>query len=231
MTVKTPLVLVPGLACDATLWAAQRAGLADVADVSIADTLNDDSITLMAARLLASAPERFAIAGLSMGGYVTMEVWRQAPERVSHLALIDTSARADTEGDTRLREAAIASARTNGYAEMLRNGLRHFVARDCPEPIFQSVLQMAQRVGLGTYMAQQQAIMDRIDSRETLTTVTVPALVVVGDEDRVTPPERAREMAGAIPGCAYVEIADCGHMATMERPEAVNAALREWLAR
>lgn len=231
MTERQALVLVPGLSCDRHVWQAQIAGLADIADVTVGDTLHDDSIPLMASRVLDAAPERFAIAGFSMGGYVAMEIWRRAPERVMRLALVDTNARADTEEQAALRRAAIATARSRGFEHVLRGSLRQLVAPDCPEALFEEVVQMALRVGFGSYMDQQAAIIDRADSLETLGTVTVPAMVMVGEADALTPPRLAEEMVRALPGTVYEVIADAGHMAPMEQPEAVNAAFRRWLSR
>ena len=230
MARREPLILVPGLSCDDALWSAQRTDLADIADIRIADTLQDDSIAAMATRLLDNAPPRFAIAGLSMGGYVTMEVWRRAPQRVSRLALLDTSARADTADQIRLREAAIHTARERGFEKVLRGSLSQLVHDDASGAVFDAVVEMASRVGFETYVRQQQAIMNRIDSRADLTGVDVPALVLVGDTDRLTPPDLAMKMAQAIPGAVYREMPRCGHMASMERPAEVTTALREWLA-
>ncbi|WP_395328150.1 alpha/beta fold hydrolase [Novosphingobium sp. BL-8H] len=235
MSDREALVLVPGLSCDRHVWQAQVAGLADIAEISIGDTLKGDSIALMASRVLDAAPERFAIAGFSMGGYVAMEIWRRAPERVIRLALVDTNARADTEEQAALRRAAIATARSRGFEHVLRGSLRQLVAPDCPEPLFEDVVQMALRVGFGTYMDQQAAIIDREDSLETLSTVTVPTMVMVGDMDALTPPRLAEEMVQALTQplaeTVYEVIADAGHMAPMEQPEAVNAAFRRWLTR
>jgi pimeloyl-ACP methyl ester carboxylesterase len=233
VTGRQALVLVPGLSCDRHVWQEQIAGLADIAEVTVGDTLKDDSIALMASRVLDAAPERFAIAGFSMGGYVAMEIWRRAPERVTRLALVDTNARADSEEQAALRRAAIATARSRGFEHVLRGSLRQLVAPDCPEALFEEVVQMALRVGFGTYMDQQAAIMDRADSLETLGTVTVPTMVMVGEADALTPPRLAEEMVQALiqsaSGAVYEVIADAGHMAPMEQPEAVNAAFRRWL--
>ncbi|TDW64977.1 pimeloyl-ACP methyl ester carboxylesterase [Novosphingobium sp. PhB55] len=239
MSERQALVLVPGLSCDRHVWQAQIAGLSDMADISIGDTLKDDSIPLMASRVLDAAPERFAIAGFSMGGYVAMEIWRRAPERVTRLALVDTNARADTQPQAELRRAAIRTAQARGFEHVLRGSLRQLVAPDCPEALFEEVVQMALRVGFGTYMDQQAAIIDRADSLATLGTITVPAMVMVGAADALTPPHLAEEMAqamasadvGSDSGAAYEVIADAGHMAPMEQPDAVNAAFRRWLMR
>lgn len=229
MIQRQALVLVPGLSCDRHVWQAQIAGLSDIADITVGDTLKDDSIALMASRVLEAAPERFAVAGFSMGGYVAMEIWRRAPERVVRLALVDTNARADSEEQAALRRAAVSTARARGFEHVLRGSLRQLVAPDCPEALFEEVVQMALRVGFGTYMDQQAAIIDRADSLETLGTVTVPAMVMVGEADALTPPRLAEEMVQALPDAAYEVIADAGHMAPMEQPEAVNAAFRRWL--
>ncbi|PZQ57035.1 MAG: alpha/beta hydrolase [Novosphingobium pentaromativorans] len=233
MSDRQALVLVPGLSCDRRVWQAQVAKLADIADISIGDTLKDDSIAAMATRVLDAAPQRFAIAGFSMGGYVAMEIWRRAPERVTRLALVDTNARADSEEQAALRRAAVATARARGFEHVLRGSLRQLVAPDCPEALFEEVVQMALRVGFGTYMDQQAAIIDRADSLETLGTVSVPTMVMVGAADALTPPRLAEEMVQAMPpafsGVVYEVIANAGHMAPMEQPNAVNAAFRRWL--
>lgn len=225
-----PLVLVPGLTCDAALWAAQVDGLADVAGITVADTLSDDSITAMARRLLEGAPERFALAGFSMGGYVAMEVMRLAPERITRLALLDTSAEADDADHAALRRAAVRTARERGFERVLRGSLGLLIHPDADPAIGEQVVAMALRVGIGTFERQQSAIAGRADMLQALAAVRVPALVLVGAEDRTTPPRHARAMAAAIPGAVLCKVPRCGHMAPMERPQAVNAALREWLA-
>ncbi|WP_343222216.1 alpha/beta fold hydrolase [Novosphingobium profundi] len=227
--VRQPLVLVPGLSCDARLWEAQVAGIADVAAPHIGDTLTDDSLPAMAKRILADAPPRFALAGFSMGGYVAMEIWRQAPERVTRIAFLDTSAGADDADATHLRQAAITTARKRGYEAVLRGSLRRLVHPETPRPIAEAVVAMALEVGLETYARQQRAIMARPDSRPDLARIAVPALVVAGAQDQLTPPDRARDIARHIPKARLALIERCGHMAPMERPEELNVLLRDWL--
>jgi pimeloyl-ACP methyl ester carboxylesterase len=226
---REPLVFVPGLACDAEVWAAQIAGLADMAEASVADTLSDDTIAGMAARLLDAAPARFALAGFSMGGYVAMEVMARAPQRVSRLALVDTSGRGERPDYTAVRTATVRTARERGLESVLRGSLGLLVHPDADPAIGEAVVAMALRVGIDIFARQQVAIMGRSDMLAGLAQVRVPALVVVGAEDRTTPPGHARDLAAAIPGAVLCEVPDCGHMAPMERPDAVNAALREWL--
>lgn len=225
-----PLLLLPGLACDAGLFAAQIDELADIADVTVGDTMRDDSLAAMAARVLDEAPPRFALAGLSMGGYLAFEILRQAPERVARLALLDTSARPDTAEATKTRQDAIASVAKVPYEKLARASLMRLVAPDAGEAVKQTVVDMAVRVGPDAYVRQQRAIMARPDSRPMLPDIAVPTLILVGEKDVLTPPELAREMADAIPGAHLVEVPGSGHLSTLERPDAVNAALREWLS-
>lgn len=230
MSARQPLVLVPGLTCDAEVWRAQTAGLADVADMTVADTLDDDSIAAMAERLLDDAPDRFALAGFSMGGYVAMEVIARAPERVARLALLDTSADADAPGQAAVRRAAVRTAQERGFERVLRGSLSLLVHPEADPAIGDAVVAMALRVGIEAFERQQTAIITRADPRPGLPAIRVPTLVLVGAEDRTTPPRFAEAIAGAVPGAVLRTIARCGHMSTMEQPAAVNAALRGWLA-
>lgn len=225
----TSLVFLPGLASDAALFAAQIRDLGDVADISIGDTLQDDSLPAMARRVLAKAPERFALAGLSMGGYLALEIMRQAPERVERLALLDTSARPDTPEQTKTREDAIATVAKVPYEKLAWASLARLVSPDTGEAVKQAVVDMAMRVGPETYVRQQKAIMARPDSRPLLANISASMLVLVGEQDVLTPPELSREIAAAVPGARLVEVSGSGHLSSMERPAEVTAALREWL--
>ena len=226
---RTPLVLLPGLGSDGALWAAQRADLADVADPMVGDTLHDATLPAMADRILATAPERFALAGLSMGGYLALEIMRRAPARVIRLALCDTSARADTAEQTAGRETAIAAVDKYDFAALARMGLGQLVAPGADAAVRDAVVAMSVRVGPDIYVRQQRAIMARPDSRALLPTIAVPTLVMVGAEDALTPPALAEEMATAIPGARLAMVADAGHLPPMERPARTSALLREWL--
>lgn len=228
---RQPLVLIPGLACDAALWEAQVSGLWDLAAFTIGDTLRDDSIAVMASRILASAPERFAVAGLSMGGYVALEIWRQAPGRVTRLALLDTNARADNRHTSAMRRGTIAAAEQRGYEAVAREGLTRLVRPEAPADLRERVVAMALRTGFEVYARQQNAIITRADSRDDLTGIKVPTLVLVGEQDALTPPALSEEMATAIPGAVLERIADSGHLSAMEQPTAVTAAMRRWLER
>lgn len=225
-----PLLLLPGLLCDARLW---RDALPAGADPRIADLTQDDSVAGMARRaleLVVDAPY-FAVAGLSMGGYVALEVWRQAGPRVTHLALLDTSARPDTPEQTQRRLDLIALSGRGafkGVTPRLLPMLLHPSRLD--GPLAGEVMEMAERVGVEGFLRQQRAIMARPDSRPDLPRIRVPTLVACGDADVLTPPALHDEMAALIPGARQVSFAGCGHLPTMEAPGPVRAALEDWLS-
>ncbi len=227
-----PLVLIPGLNCTARLFEAQIAALGPSRDVVVADHTRDDTMPAIAARLLAAAPERFALAGLSMGGYVALEVMRQAPARVARLALLDTNAPADTDEARQNRERLIALAEKGRFGEVhgaLWPRLVH-PDRQGDAELERTVKGMMEETGADAFVRQQRAIMARRDSRSDLPSVAVPTLVLVGAQDVLTPPEQAEEMAGLVENAVLVTVPDCGHLSTLERPRAVTLALQRWLA-
>jgi pimeloyl-ACP methyl ester carboxylesterase len=227
------LVLLPGLLCDAALWAPQVGDLSQLRSAWIADLTRHDSIAEMAAAVLREAPvERFALAGLSMGGYVAQEVVRQAPGRVERLALLDTRARQDEPEETQRRLALMELARQEGgFAPVTNRMLPLLVhpARVKDEPLVRTIREMAERVGLAAYLRQQSAIIARPDFRPLLPFIRCPTLVLCGRQDALTPVVFHQEIAAAIPGAKLEVIEACGHLSTLERPAEVNAALRAWL--
>jgi pimeloyl-ACP methyl ester carboxylesterase len=231
MAQKTPLVLLPGLLCDGTLWRSQIAALGEIAECWVADLAQDDSLAAMARRLLAAAAPRFALAGLSMGGYCAFEVMRQAPERVERLALLDTGARADTPEQTSRRRGLIELAEKGEFKGVTPRLLPLFLHPDRlkDEALVGEVSAMAARVGKDAFLRQQKAIMGRIDSRPSLARIACPTLVLCGRQDALTPLALHEEMVSLIRGARLDVIDHCGHLSTMERPEAVTAELRQWL--
>ncbi|HWB45450.1 MAG TPA: alpha/beta fold hydrolase [Hyphomicrobiaceae bacterium] len=232
MAGKTNLVLVPGLLCTRALWEPQIKALGDVADMTVADHTRHDTMEAIARSILAAAPERFALAGLSMGGYISYAILRQAPERVTRLALLDTGSRADTPERTAGRRKLIAEAERHGVRhaqELLLDKLIH-PSRLTDEPLVEAVLQMADDTGLEAFKRQEAAIIGRPDNRPLLPQIRCPTLVLAGAQDALTPVEMAKEIAAGIPGAALEIVPDCGHLSTMERPDAVSRALRAWLA-
>lgn len=233
MTDRIFLVLVPGLLCDAALWASQTRWLADVADISVGDTLQDDSVAGMARRILAAAPDRFALAGLSMGGYVCMEIMRQAPERVVRLALLDTGSRADSEEQTKRRRGLLQLAelgKFKGVTPRLMPLLIH-PDRQNDEVLTTTVMGMSARVGQDGFFRQQRAIMGRPDSRGDFKDYDLPVMVLCGRQDALTPVDLHEEMASLIAGARLCLVEECGHLSTLERPHAVTALMRDWLLR
>jgi pimeloyl-ACP methyl ester carboxylesterase len=233
MAAKTKLVLVPGLLCTEALWAPQIEALGDVADFTVANHRRHRTMRGIARSILASAPRRFALAGLSMGGYIAYEIVRQAPERVTKLALLDTGARADAPERRARRLELIALAEREGAGaaqDALMPQLIH-EARLEEKPLVDTIRQMAVDTGVAAFKRQQAAIMGRPDNRPLLASIRCPTLVLVGREDALTPVDLAREIAAGIPGAKLKIVPDCGHLSTLERPAAVNRALRQWLAR
>jgi pimeloyl-ACP methyl ester carboxylesterase len=232
LSAKTPLLLVPGLLCTADLWAHAVAHLADIADVNVTGEQREhDSMPAIAAAILARAPERFALAGLSMGGYVALEIMRQAPERVTRLALLDTSARADTPEQSARRRGLIELAQKGRFKGVTPRLLPLLVHPDrrADRPLLERIVKMAGEVGREGFLRQQRAIMDRADSRGGLARISCPTLVLCGRDDELTPPELAEEIAAGVGGARLALLDRCGHLSPMEMPEAVTAALREWL--
>lgn len=229
---KEPLVLVPGLSCSAALYAPQWPALADGRPILVADHTRDDTLSAIVKRLLAAAPPRFALCGLSMGGYVAFEVLRQAPERVTRLALLDTSAKPATPDTNVPREQMIALAEKGAFDNVTTLLWQKLVAPAhlTEEPLRLLVRQMADEVGAEGFVRQQKAIMRRPDSRPVLAGLSIPTLVLVGEEDQITPVAEAQEMAGLVGVCARLAIVrECGHLSTLEAPEAVTGELLRWL--
>ena len=231
MTVPLPLLLIPGLLCSARLYGPQIAALWPCGPVTVADHRRDEDMAAIATGILEQAPPRFALAGLSMGGYIAFAMLRQAPGRIVKLALLDTSARPDTPEQTAAREKLIGMAQTGKLGAVVDTLAPRFLHRDRQnDPELNAVIRdMAADTGAEAFVRQEKAIISRPDSRPLLSTIRCPTLVLVGEGDELTPPESAKEIAAGISGSRLVVVPDCGHLSTIEKPEAVNAALAEWL--
>ncbi|WP_201838628.1 alpha/beta fold hydrolase [Microvirga zambiensis] len=225
------LVLIPGLACTSRLFEPQIEALSEGRTVLVADHRRDDSIPAIAARLLHEAPERFALAGLSMGGYVAMEVMRQAPERVARLALLDTNARPDSVEASQDRERLIALAQAGRLEDIHSRLWPRLVHPDnqSNQALQDISVSMLRETGTEAYIRQQRAIMARADSRPGLSGIEIPTLVLVGEGDAITPPDIAREMAEMIEWSSLVVVPGAGHLSSLEQPERVIQALTLWL--
>ncbi|WP_425230476.1 alpha/beta fold hydrolase [Sphingomonas sp.] len=227
----TPLVLIPGLGSNAIVWERTIAALGDAASCTVGDTLRDDTLPAMAARVLAAAPPRFALAGVSMGGMVAMEMLAQAPDRIERLALFDTNARADTPEETAQRRATNAALLAAPDPAVLARAGRAYLIHPIHDPVVDDLLdRMGRQVGIEAYVRQNEAVIARPDSRPRLPAITVPTLVAAGAQDLMTPPAMTQEIAALIPGAMLRFVPDCGHLPPLEKPDATAALLRGWLA-
>jgi pimeloyl-ACP methyl ester carboxylesterase len=225
-----PLVLVPGLLDDPHVWHHQARHLADIAPVVVADIARDDTVETMAARVLEDAPAEFALAGFSLGGYVSFAIWRQAPARVKKLAFLGTTARPDTEARKAERLEQMARVgRPGGFDEHMARDMSVYLPRMTESALVDGIIAMQRRQGPEVFVRQSRACMARPDSRPDLSAIACPTLVLCGREDAVLPPERSAEIANGIAGARLVLVEECGHMLPLERPQATTALLREWL--
>lgn len=227
-----PLVLIPGLTCTAELYAPQWRVLGVGRQVLVAEHRLDDSLGAIVERMLALAPPRFALCGLSMGGYLAFEVMRRAPGRVSRLALLDSSAKPPTPESNKLRVEMIKLAETGQFERVMAMMWQRLVApaRREDTPLRDIVRRMALETGPEAFVRQQKAIMGRPDSRADFGAIRIPTLVLVGSEDILTPVAESEEIASGIAGAKLLVIPGCGHLSTLESPDSVTAALADWLS-
>ena len=227
----TPLILLPGMACDAELWQHQQAALAQLRPLRVADVHHRaDSLPAMAALLLAEQPGALLLAGCSLGGMLAMEVARQAPQRVRGLALLGTTARPDTPELLALRTQAIAQFEQGGVEPLIRANAMFAFHPAHAGALTERYLAMILRAGTPGLIRQNRAVMARQDLRPHLAALACTTLVVGGLNDQLTPPDCSREIAAAIPQARLHLLADCGHMLTWEQPQAVTQLLVDWLA-
>jgi pimeloyl-ACP methyl ester carboxylesterase len=226
----TPLILLPGMMCDARLWAPQMAALGRRAVIH-APCTEADSMSALAAAVLAAAPPRFALAGLSMGGIVAMEMLRQAPERVERLALLDTNPRAEAPDVQARREPQVSRALAGGLAAVMRDEMKPNYLADGPDrqDILDLCMDMALRLGPQIFTRQSRALRDRSDQQATLGAYPGPALVLMGAEDRLCPRDRHELMHRLMPQSRLVVIDGAGHLPTLEKPDETTAELIRWL--
>ena len=228
---STPLVLLPGLLNTRRVYEHQIEALQDIADITIPELWQDDTIGAMADAVLAAAPPRFALGGFSMGGYVAFEIFRRAPARIERIALIDTQAAPDSAETRTRRQAFIEQTRLGRFHGVHPTLLPQIIhpSRLQDAAVTQPILDMAKEIGGDGFVRQQQAILSRTDSRPLLVEIEVPAVVIVGRQDMATPLPRAQEMAADIANAQLVILEECGHVSPLERPAEVSAALRRWL--
>lgn len=227
----TPILFVPGLLCSTEIFAAQAAALWPLGPIAIASTMEGDTVAEVAARILETAPPSFALVGISMGGYISFEIMRQAQERVTRLALLDTTARPDIPEQTAQRRQTLEQARMGDFLSTALASLTNLLhpTRRADTSLRAINARMALAVGLDGFARQIELIISRPDSRPSLSAITVPTLVLVGDTDELTPVGRAQEIAANISGSKLAVVAECGHLSTIEQPDEVSRALLDWM--
>ena len=231
-----PLLLLPGLLCDDAVWQAQTAALSARVECVVPDYGPSPSIAAMAAQVLNNAPPHFALAGHSMGARVALEILRTAPEQVVRLALFDTGLDALASGAAGERERAqrlalLSTAKAQGMRAMGMQWARGMVHPDhVNAPVFEQIVAMIERKTPQIFEAQISALLNRPDARDVFSRIEVPTLLACGREDAWSPLARHEQMHRMLPHSTLVVIERSGHMAPMEQPEAVTAALTTWLS-
>ena len=226
-----PLVFLPGMMCDARLFGPQIAALSPEFSVMVCPVTRGERIEEIASALLDDLPSRFALAGLSMGGIVAMEILRRAPGRVTRLALMDTNPLAETPQIAAAREPQIVKARAGRLLDVMRDEMKpHYLA---PGPyrgeILKLVMDMADSLGPENFVRQSRALQRRRDQQATLRKCKVPTLILCGAHDALCPIKRHTFMAELIQGAELLVLDDAGHLPTLEMPDDTTAALRRWM--
>ena len=226
-----PLVLLPGLMCDARLFAPQVAALSAEMSVTVADIGGHDTMAALAAAVLADAPPVFALGGLSMGGIVAMEVLRQAPERVAKLALMDTNALVEAPEMQARRGPQMDKARAGQLEQVMREEMKPNYLTEGPQraAILDLCMDMAMDLGADVFVRQSMALRERPDQCDTLRGVRVPTLVLCGWDDRLCPVARHELMHALVSDSVLEIIEGAGHLPTLDQPEQTTVALRRWM--
>lgn len=228
-----PLVLLAGMMCDARLFAPQITTFSRMCTVQVSPITGADNMSALAAEVLTHAPPRFALAGLSMGGIVAMEMMRQAPERIERIAFLDTNPLAEDTAVAAGREPQIARATAGALHRIMRDEMKPRYLADGPQrdAFLDLCMDMALALGPQVFERQSRALQTRPDQCDTLRKITVPTLVLCGREDALCPVHRHELIQSLVPGATLEVIEGAGHLPTLEQPEATNATLRRWLER
>ena len=226
-----PLLLLPGMMCDARLFSPQIESLSAHSTIQVATINAHDTIGALAAEILDQAPSRFALAGVSMGGIVAMEVFAQAADRIDRLALMDTNPLAEPAEKRMNRDHQIEKVEAGGLKQVIQEEMKPYYLTDTPDRqrLLDLCLDMAMQQGKEVFVRQSKALRDRKDQQETLRLVDIPTLVLCGEDDQLCPVERHELMHGLIPGSELRIIGGAGHLPTLEQPAQVSKALNRWL--
>lgn len=231
MTDLGDLILLPGMMCDARLFAPQIAVLQDSMRISVPLAVSAPNMAQLAAEVLADAPDRFALGGVSMGGILAMEIIRQAPQRVTHLALIDTNPFAERDEVKARRTPQMDAVRDGRLAAVMCDEMKpsYFTHRADNADLLDLTMAMARDLGPDAFIAQSLALRDRPDYEATLRHVTCSTLILCGRHDQLCPVERHEAMKAMIPHARLCIVEEAGHLPTIETPGIVTTALQELL--
>lgn len=228
------LILIPGVLSTELLWKEQIKALSSDATVSVTKAhFAHDDIRDIAADILESAPDRFAVAGISFGGHICFEIIRQSPTRIAKLALLNTSARGVTSHEKRQRTDIIKLINRGRYVGLTKKLAETYICNNAPRKreLVNEILEMSEEVKCDSFIRQQKALLSRPDSRRLLKRIECHALIVGGREDIQTPLELQMEIRSEIPNSNFLALENCGHLSPMEKPQEVNRALKKWLAK
>ena len=226
-----PIVFIPGLMCTGRIYQHQTETLGQSRPVVLANHWSHDTMAGIARSILDVAPERFALAGTSMGGYAALEIMRQAPQRVAKLILMSTSAKPDAPERSADRRKQVDGARKYG----LRAGTKALYpklvhpARHEDGPLLTTFIEMAEQLGVEAFARQIEAIIGRADSRPTMSEIKSPTLVIAGKEDALITPDNSEEIAAGIKGAKLELIEHCGHMGMIEKPETYTKLIGDFI--
>ncbi|SDI01190.1 alpha/beta fold hydrolase [Alteribacillus bidgolensis] len=226
-----PIVLIPGTLCDEKLWEHQKRSFSHFTDVYVADISKGRSVAAMASRILDEFPTRFALAGLSLGGIVAMEIMKQQPDRVTRLALLDTNPHAAADEQIQTWKSQQRMLDNNQFDEVITHQfippLLHNKKSD--EHTVSLIKGMCERIGLTGFSNQLYANMNRPDGMKVLSAISCPVLIAAGKQDALCSMEMHEEMADEIPHSTLIFIDNCGHLSTIDQPEALTAVMHYWL--
>jgi len=228
---KEPLLLLPGMMCDARLFGPQIDAFSHERVIVTAPQNDHDTVAGLAQDILENAPPQFALAGLSMGGIVAMEVFRQAPDRVTRVALLDTNPKAEVAAVAQNREPQMEKVRAGHLRAVMRDEMKPNYLTDGPRmgQILDLCMAMADALGPDVFINQSRALQTRPDQQDTLRQVKVPTLILCGEDDALCPIHRHELMHDLIPGSTLRIVRNAGHLPTLEQPDTTNEALAQWL--
>jgi pimeloyl-ACP methyl ester carboxylesterase len=228
---KETLILIPGTLCDHTLFAHQVAALSDLVNCQVVDSSREDELGAMAESIVAQVSGNFTLLGLSYGGIIAFEIMRRFPQRVNKLILLHTNYKQASETTIANQERWVGMACLGRFEEITTRILTDLMLHPdhAKDPKMQAtLLKMARTVGKEGFIRQVKAQQGRPDSTGDLPNITCPVLLITGQQDIICPVALHQEMAGMIPRARLEIVEHCGHLSTLEQPEAVNRHIRHW---